>query len=357
MTAPVLMLGGYGSVGSRISRMLRRLQPDLPIAIVGRDLSRAEDLADKMGNATAGIVNLERVDLGLPRGADYSIVVTALRDLSLNTMRFAQARRIPYVALSDGVFEIGPTAVRFAHRPDAAPILLLGHGMGAVPVLAALHCASGFRTIDAIEVGLVFDPADPLGPASRVDMDRIGATGPSPLILNDGRWQWITEERTRRFTGVDGSPHEGQAVGLIDVLSLSASTARSIRVDFAEAATASSKRGEPPSHEVIIEITGEHADRGEGRFRYELVDLDGYATLSARGIAVAVECLLGLGGRSAPKAGLYLPESILNAQAFVNRLRDLGVTIEEAQLRDSRGPKVNARGLAAQPSTGVAAGA
>jgi hypothetical protein len=333
MTAPVLILGGYGSVGARIIRMLRRLQPDLPIAIVGRDLPRAEDLANSIGNATAGIVDLERVDLGLPRDADYSIVVTALRDLSLNTMRFAQTRRIPYVALSDGVFEIGPTAVRFAHRPGAASILLLGHGMGAVPVLAALHCARAFRTIDAIEVGLVFDPADPLGPASRVDMDRIGAVGPSPLILNDGRWQWITtEERTRRFTGVDGSPHEGQAVGLVDVLSLSVSTARTIRVDFAEAATASSKRGEPPSHEVIIEIAGEHANRGQGRFRYELVDLDGYATLSARGIAIAVECLLGLGGHSAPKAGLYLPESILDAHAFVERLQDLGVTIEEAQL-------------------------
>ena len=315
--------------------MLRRLQPDLPIAIVGRDLPRAEDLANRMGNATAGIVDLERIDLGLPPDACYSIVVTALRDLSLNTMRFAQTRRIPYIALSDGVFEIGPTAVLFAHRPDAAPILLLGHGMGAVPMFAALHCARGFRTIDVIEIGLVFDPADPLGPTSRVDMERIGMIGPSPLTLKSGRWQWIAaEERTRRFMGVDGSPHEGQAVGLVDVLSLSLSGARTIRIDFAEAATASSKRGERPSHEVIIEIAGEHADRGKGRFRYELVDLDGYATLSARGIAIAVECLLGLGGRSAPKAGLYLPESILDAHAFVRRLQDLGVTIEEAPLRE-----------------------
>jgi hypothetical protein len=315
--------------------MLRRLQPDLPMAIAGRDLRRAEDLANGIGNATAAIVDLERADLGLPADAEYSIVVTALRDLSLNTMRFAQTRRIPYIALSDGVFEIGPTAVLFAHRPEAAPILLLGHGMGSVPMFAALHCARGFRTIDAIEVGLVFDPADPLGSASRVDMARIDMIGPSPLILNSGRWQWVAaEERTRRFIGVDGSPLDGQAVGLVDVLSLSISGARTIRVDLAEAATASSRRGEPPSHEVIIEIAGDHADRGKGRFRYELVDLDGYATLSARGIAIAAECLLGLGGHPAPRPGLYLPESILDAHAFVMRLQDLGVTIDEAYQRE-----------------------
>lgn len=329
--APVLMLGGYGSVGTRIIRMLRRLHPDLPIAIAGRDVLKAQELANRIGNATAGVVDTERADLGLLPDADLSIVVTALRDLSLNTMRFAQTRGIPYVALSDGVFEIGPTVVRFAHCPDAAPILLLGHGMGAVPMFAAFHCARAFRTIDAIELGLVFDPADPLGPASGVDMERIGTIGPSPLILDDGRWRWIgSEERTRRFTGVDGSPHEGQAVGLVDVLSLSASTARTIRVDFAEAVTASRKRGEPASHEVIIEVAGEHADRGRGRFRYELVDLEGYAALSARGIAIAIETLLGLAGRPAPKAGLYFPETIIDPQSFVSRLQDLGVTIRQA---------------------------
>lgn len=330
-SAPVLMLGGYGSVGTGIIRMLRRLHPDLPIAIAGRNRLRAEELATGIGNATAGIVDTQHADLGLSADADYSIVVTALRDLSLNTMRFAQTRRIPYVALSDGVFEIGPTVVRFAHHPDTAPILLLGHGMGAVPMFAALHCARAFRSIDAIELGLVFDPADPLGPASTVDMERIGTIGPSPLILDDGRWRWIGPgERTRRFTGVDGSPHEGQAVGLVDVLSLSASIARTIRVDLAEAVTASSKRGEPASHEVIIEITGEHADRGRGRFRYELVDLEGYAALSARGIAIAIERLLGLTGGPAPKAGLYFPETIMDPHAFVSRLQDLGVTIQQA---------------------------
>lgn len=326
--APVLILGGYGSVGSRSARMLRRLQPDLPIAIAGRNLAKAEALAAEIGNATAVSIDIETPDLGLGADKPYGIVVTALRDLSLNTMRFAQARAIPYVALSDGVFELAPTVAQFVHNPARAPILLLGHGMGGVPALAALHCAHDFASIDSIELGLAFDPADPLGPASAVDMHRIGKIGPSPLVFDDRRWSWIGGEKLLRgFTGVDGAPRAGQAVGLQDVLSLSSAPASSIRVDFAEAVTATSKRGEAPSHEVVIEIVGMRKDGARGRFRYELIDPEGYAAMSARGIAIMVERLLGLAGGSAPGPGLYLPEIIVEPSHLVARLRLLGLDL------------------------------
>jgi saccharopine dehydrogenase-like NADP-dependent oxidoreductase len=87
--APALILGGYGSVGSRSARMLRRLQPGLAIAIAGRNLSKAEAIASEIGNATAVSIDIDKADLGLDADEPYSVVVTALRDLSLNTMRFA----------------------------------------------------------------------------------------------------------------------------------------------------------------------------------------------------------------------------------------------------------------------------
>lgn len=331
--APALILGGYGSVGSHIARMLRHLQPGLPITIAGRDLAKAEAIAVEIGNAMAVSIDIEKPELGIAPSEPYSIVVTALRDLSLNTMRFAQLRAIPYVALSDGVFELGSTIARFVHDPARAPILLLGHGMGGVPALAALHCAQDFASIDAIEVGLVFDPADPLGPASAVDMDRIGRIGPSPLVLDETRWSWIGGEKAlRSFAGIDGAPQAGQAVGLLDVLSLSSAPARSIRIDFAEAITATSKRGDAPSHEVIIEIVGVHKDGARGRFRYELIDPEGYAAMSARGIAIMVERLLGLAGGSAPGPGLYLPEVIVEPSHLVARLRLFGLDLVAAGL-------------------------
>jgi hypothetical protein len=326
--APALILGGYGSVGSRSARMLRRLQPGLAIAIAGRNLSKAEAIASEIGNATAVSIDIDKADLGLDADEPYSVVVTALRDLSLNTMRFAQTHGIPYVALSDGVFELGPTIARFVHDPTRAPILLLGHSMGGVPALAALHCAEDFASIDTIELSMVFDPADPLGPTSAVDMDRIAKIGPSPLVLDDTRWRWIGGEKAlRSFRGIDGAPRAGQAVGLQDVLSLASAPARSIRIDFAEGVTATSKCGDAPSHEVVIEIAGLRKDGARGRFRYELIDPEGYAAMSARGIAIMVEQLLGLAGGSAPGPGLYLPEVIVAPSHFVACLRLFGLDV------------------------------
>lgn len=327
---PVLILGGYGSVGSRTARILRRLHPELPLVIAGRDRARAEALAAELGHAGAAPLDLERDDLGLPAGLEPDVVLTAVRDLSLRTQRWAAARGAAYVALSDGVFEVGPAIAGFVSQPQAAPVVLLGHGMGSVPALTALHAADDFERIEAIEIGLVFDPADPLGPASQQDMERIGAIGPAPLVKSQGLWRWIGPPQTqRRFTGVDGHEHLGATVGLVDVFSLSASGAASLRVDFAEGQTASSRRGERPSHEVIIEITGQRKDGREGRFRWELVDPEGYAALSAKGIAVAVEGLLGLAGKPRPISGLHLPETLVETGHLMRRLGEFGIALRE----------------------------
>lgn len=324
---PVLMLGGYGSLGARTSRFLRHLHPEHPIIVAGRNIERASALAQSLGHASGAGIDLGRADLGLPDDIGPGVVVTALRDLSLNTMRYAQARGIPYIALSDAAFEIGPLVARAIHAPTA-PVLLLGHSMGGVPALASLHFARDFRTIDAIEIGLVFDPEDPFGPASAVDMDRIARIGPAPMLLDRGRWRWVGGDAARRrFTGVGGAGFDGEAVGFLDVLSLAGTAARSIRVDVAVGQTEARRRGEAPSHEVIIEITGERLDGVSGRFRHELVDPQGYAALSARGVAVAIERLLGLVGGPAPEARLHLPETIVASDHLMRRLGTFGVEV------------------------------
>lgn len=331
LNGPVLILGGYGSVGSRTASALRRLHPELALVIAGRDAGKAGALTRELGHAEAVPLDLERADLGLPAELAPCLVLTAVRDLSLRSQRWAAARGAAYLALSDGVFEVGPAVAGFIRQPQAAPVVLLGHGMGSVPALAALHAAREFERVDAIEVGLVFDPADPLGPASQRDMERIGAIGPAPLVKAGGLWRWIGAPQTERsFTGVDGREHRGVTVGLVDVFSLSQSEAPNLRVDFAEGETASSRRGEPPSHEVIIEIEGKRRGGRQGRFRWELVDPEGYAALSAKGVAVVIEGLLGLAGKERPGPGLYLPEMLVETGHLMRRLAEFDVGMREA---------------------------
>ncbi|RBO87752.1 saccharopine dehydrogenase family protein [Nocardia puris] len=326
--APVLLLGGTGSLGSRTARLLRKLHPDLPITLAARNIDRAEALAAEIGYATTTTVDLDRADLGLGADPRFGVVVTAVRDRSPNTLKFAQAQGIPYLALSDGVFEIGPTVAHHLHNP-AVPVVLLGHSDGGVPLVAALHFAKEFRIVDAIEIGLLFDPGDPFGPVSAVDLEHIQRVGPLPLIVRDGRWHWTGPEfATRRFAGVDGTEYEGHAAGLLDVLSLGAgSTATSVRIDLAEGLSTTSRTGGSPSHEAVIEIEGEHRSGGRGRFRYEIVDPEGYASLSARGIAFAIERLLGLDGQTPPAPGLYLPETLVDSPRLLDGLREFGVSV------------------------------
>jgi hypothetical protein len=326
--APVLIVGGYGSLGSRIARMLRRLHPRLPIAIAGRNPDKANAMAREIGEAVAIEADVSMHGLGLPAGAQYSAVVAAARDLSLHGMRVAQRASIPYLALSDAPFELGPVTARFVHAPHSSPVVLLGHAIGSVPTLAALHYAKGFESVERIDLGLVLDPEDPYGPMSAVDMEHIAADGPPPLLRMDGVWQWgDAEPGGRSFVGAGGVRHQGEAVGLLDVLSLArAAPHGSVRVDVAQGITRSRRAGGPPSHEVVVEITGRKPGMGTDRYRYELVDTEGYAALSARGISVVIESVLGLAGKAAPP-GLYLPESLVDTSHFMERMALFGVTV------------------------------
>ncbi|WP_163997430.1 NAD(P)-dependent oxidoreductase [Pyxidicoccus caerfyrddinensis] len=329
---PVLIIGGSGVVGSRAAKTLRRLQPELPITLGVRDVGKAQSLARELGGAEAMTINLERQDLGLPESAAFSAVVVLLKDDSLNSMKYAQAKGVPYVSFSDFVFDIGPAVARYIQHPTRSPVLLLGHFLGGTVTLATLHFAREFRRVEAIEISAVFDEDDVGGPAARGDTERVTKAVPNPLLLQDGKFRWAQgDDATREFVGVDGTKWRGRAYPLLDVVSLAAATdARTVRLDFAVREAASSPSGQGVSHEVIIELTGEREDGTTGRVRHEITDADVHSGLSARGVALAVERLLGLAGGPPVAPGLHHPEGLLSPAYVVERLKDFGARIRRA---------------------------
>ena len=92
------------------------------------------------------------------------------------------------------------------------------------------------------------------------------------------------------------------------------------------------RSGHGPSHEVIIEISGELVGGDKGRYRYELVDPQGYAMLSARGVAACIERLLGLNGGTPPGPGLYLPESLVDPAYLLEQVEAGGVTVNRGEV-------------------------
>jgi hypothetical protein len=63
--------------------------------------------------------------------------------------------------------------------------------------------------------------------------------------------------------------------------------------------------------------------------RLRLVGRQGQAQLTAFGMLLATEAILGLGGRPPAEGGLHFPETLVDDQTFQRRIRAQDFEIEE----------------------------
>jgi hypothetical protein len=327
---PVLIIGGSGVVGAQAARALRRLHPDLPIAIGGRDIAKARAVADEVGNAIGVKIDLERSDLG-QKNRTFSAVLAFVKDDRLTAMRYAQRHGIPFVSLSSGTFEIGPEVAQYIHAPDAAPIVLASHWLAGAAIFPILNHAQAYDSIEQLNIGVLLDEEDMGGPAALADYNRITGYGPASLTVKGGRLHWVDgEDAKARYVSVDGVELEATAYSPFDVMALAARTgARDIRLDLAYNVSASRRRGEPFSTEIALDIEGTLKSGARVRRRHEIVHPQGQAPLTALGAALVVERMLGLEGGEAPPAGLYLPETLIAPAYYVRRMQEVGAVFHD----------------------------
>jgi hypothetical protein len=75
---------------------------------------------------------------------------------------------------------------------------------------------------------------------------------------------------------------------------------------------------------IIIELEGELAEGGAGRRRHEMLHPEGQAPVTAAGVALVTERLLGLHGGSAVAPGLYSPDVLVDPAHAVRRFTEFG---------------------------------
>lgn len=324
----VLLVGGSGLVGTLTASTLRRLHPQLHLTIAGRNLERARAVAARIGNADAVAIDLGRRDLGLD-GRDYSAVVPLLKDDTLHTLDFAQDRGIAYLSTSSASFEMAPEVARYAQRPDRSPVLFASHWLAGVATLPTMVFARDYARIDSIRLGAVLDEQDMGGQAAADDWERITTATTSTQLLQDGVWRWVRDDDARRrFRRTDGVEVEGLAYSPLDVVALSQATdARSIRLDLHYGLSSHRARGEPFSTELVVEIAGRDASGAQRQSRHEIVHPQGQAPVTALGIALSVERLLGLDGRPAPAPGLHLMSTLLDPDRYLQHLQASGAQV------------------------------
>ena len=322
---PILLIGGSGVNGRSAARSLRAAHPGAPLLIGGRDLARAKDAAAEIGGAEGVALDLAADDLGLGE-RPVSAVAVFPKDERGTGLRFAQARGVPHLSISGGIYEIAPEVAAYMHKPDAAPVVLGIEWLVGATTVPALGFAEAFGRVRDIAIGALVDEQDTGGPAVAEDFERLARTLPAALTRRDGVYLWRTgDDAKAKFRAVDGTQMEATGFSSVDVVSLATVTgAANIQFDIATGVSSTRRRGEPFSTEIVIELAGEdHAGRPL-RTRHAVVHPEGAVPLTGMGVAMVLERLTGLDGKPAAPAGLYFPYQLLEPTAYLARLKQIG---------------------------------
>jgi hypothetical protein len=334
----VLILGGSGQAGAGTAALLRRWHPTLPLTIAGRNIERAQRVADELGGATAVSIDLGRSDLGLPAGSSHSAVVAAIWDRNLHGLRHAQQRGLPYLSISSGLVDIAPEVVAGAQQVAGSPILLASHFCAGTGVLAALHVVRDFDRVDSIRIAAVLDELDAGGPAGLADLERLYTASSAGLRRRDGVFTWLAaSDAQAEVRTLDGTAVPAQSVPILDVPSLAFATgAPNVRFDYALGESTGRRRGGAPSLEMRIDVEGVDAAGAPMRTGRYLVHPDGQRPLTSLGVALGVERLLGLRGEPVAP-GIHTPESLIDPAYAVERLTELGASFVDASIPEYHG--------------------
>jgi hypothetical protein len=203
----VLILGGYGTFGGRLARLLADA-PRLTLIIAGRSLPRAKAFCDAM------VAQAQCIPAVFDRDGDVDAQIAALApDLVVDAsgpfqvygdpyrmVRAALARRIDYLDLADGSDFVSGIA-QFDAEAKARGVFVLS-GASSFPVLTAAvvrRLSAGMARIDAVSAGIAPSPYATLG----LNVIRAIASycGQPFWLLRDGRASigyGLTE--SRRFT-------------------------------------------------------------------------------------------------------------------------------------------------------------
>ncbi|MEU3571838.1 saccharopine dehydrogenase [Kitasatospora sp. NPDC036755] len=339
---PVLLVGGYGTVGTELARLA---SPDWPLLLTGRSERRGAALADELDDATA-----RRWDLTDPEPFTAAVraVVGVVNDPDDRVLRAAVRAGVPYVDVTRWTARLQRAATLAALLRPTAPVLLSSAWMGGVTSLVAAALADRLGGAERIETAIRWDLADRAGADSVEFMDRLGL---DYEVVQDGRRRSVAPLSRPRTVRIGDAP---TLVAGIDTpeqftlpLTLGATTATT-RIGFSSRSSTTALlaarhaglfrwgRGErwEPARRALLYSPGEggtallRTDVGHGgrTLTATVEDRAGQARLTAVGALLALRRALGTDG-APPPAGVAFPEQTPLPGQVLADLAALDVTV------------------------------
>lgn len=328
---PILLIGGYGSVGSKAVAILQDYYPSIPLVVGGRNPEKAKTLLEDFENVTAIAIDLKQPDLNIPADVQFSAVVTYTNDTTYNAQSYAQRKGIPYVTVSASVAEMGMALACYVNHPQQAAVVLSSQWMGGIADALTIAYAKDFQKIDSVKITAIVDTRDEIGQESgEEEIKAIFALNPYSIAVDKGNYSWLKtdEEKYYSLQTLDGHPYEGYAFPIADILSLkNALNADTIRFYTTEGDSHGTKAGKPLTHDIVIEISGKDQHGNTKNLHKELIYPKGQAHLTALGSFLALERVMDL--HQGVTANLYLGANLIEANQLKQRLEEQGAFLNE----------------------------
>lgn len=163
--AGILIVGGYGHVGSRIARRL--LAAGIaPVRLAGRDRAKAVEMADRLGCEAVGIdVRARRTWDEALRG--IACVVVCVDQTDTGFVESVLERGLVYVDITaeDAFFRDVERLDGLARSKGGRAILSVGLAPGLTNLLVKA-CAAGMDRVDSARIGILLGIGDEHGPAA-----------------------------------------------------------------------------------------------------------------------------------------------------------------------------------------------
>jgi hypothetical protein len=348
----ILLVGGYGVVGSQVAALVRRRHPELRLIVAGRSAEKAAKAAATIRAATGAVVDVSRPHpLGdlRPRA-----VVSVVNDPGDHLLLDAVGAGVPLLDIARWTDRVRGAAALLGTQTLAAPVLLSSGWMAGIASAVAAGLARPLSAIEDIDISVLYSLKDKAGPDSAEYMDRLATPFDVTVGGRRARVRPLSDGRRVAFPG--GRDAKVRRFDTPDQLTLPATTgARTVaaRIAFDDAFTTSllallvrsglwklisgerftSLRrkllynpGPGAGHEVVIDVLGRDDAGGRVARRASISDPLGQTHLTAAATVVQLERLLGLDGAPAPK-GLVYPDSEPQLDAAAGSLRALGITV------------------------------
>ncbi|AZI26414.1 hypothetical protein EA772_14115 [Pedobacter sp. G11] len=324
----ILIVGGYGLVGSNIARLLRAHYPYIELILAGRNPENGEQLAKELNNAKTVLLDLDK-GFNLSNYAPVDLIITAMEDHSNILRETAISHGIACITVSEVADQIAPTAFLSLHQKITAPVVFAGHWQAGILTLVTKQLATRFKDIARVTTAGIYDERDPIGPLLESQVDNFVDKA---LMRKAGNWMFVkAKDNGRAIELFDRTLVTGYPMSTLDVPSIAAFTdASDIRFDFATGKSVGTAKGMEASHDMYIEIEGVLLSGEEKKLRTLVSGPKGNAHLTGVGVFLIADAILGAGGQSAPlNGGLYLPETIIKTENIIKRLTEFGIHINE----------------------------